>query len=125
MADKEKTSTEKMKENFPGRELPPEQLDNVAGGNTNEMAQDCKFLNYMLGDKECKLWIPGDPNHYVDFPPKHVEDAWAKVGIKAKCYDVSVLYNKYYLDGKEITRKQAFAHAQKVLNKYVKDSDWM
>jgi hypothetical protein len=32
MADKEKTSTEKMKENFPGRELPPAQLDNVAGG---------------------------------------------------------------------------------------------
>jgi hypothetical protein len=122
MAANEKTSTEIMKEKFEDKELTPEQMEGVAGGYYNEMIMDSRFLNYLLGDEVCKRWN-GEKENYDTRPDKMIQKAWKKFGVT--CYTRDNIANVYLIHGYDITRKQAFEHAQKVLGKYVKDSDWM
>ncbi|MBR5909098.1 MAG: hypothetical protein IKZ66_03875 [Schwartzia sp.] len=121
MAANEKTNTEVMKEKFEGRELTPEQLEDVAGGLEKETILDSKFLNYMLGDKVCRRW--DGKVRWNEEPDEMVRKAWEKVGVTF--YWKYLESNRYVINGVDVTRKQAFEHAQKVLGKKVKDSDWM
>ena len=54
---------------------------------------------------------------------KEVVAAWKKVGVDAYINPVDI--NQYSINGKQVSQGEAYRHAQKVLNKYVKDSDWM
>ncbi|MBR5908614.1 MAG: hypothetical protein IKZ66_01420 [Schwartzia sp.] len=131
MSKNEKTSTEVMKEKFENKELGTEQLENVSGGGDKDVQYDSYFLNYMFGNDVCERW-PNKPRDYGDNGDEEayeqVRNGWKKVGIVCEC-DCSFagfnVPNKYFIDGKEISRKQAFEHAQKVLGKKVTDSDWM
>ena len=122
MAANEKTSTEIMKEKFEDKELDVDQMEGVTGGYYQEMIMDSRFLNYLLGDEVCKRWN-GEKENYDTRPDKMIQKAWKKVGVT--CYTRDNIANVYLIHGYDITRKQAFEHAQKVLGKYVKDSDWM
>lgn len=95
--------------------LSDEELDQVAGGNYDECVADMNFL------RQCEVDV-GDYDPDYDLLFLRVEEAWAKVGIKCSAWDmdynVSVYKNKYYLDGKEISREEAIEHAKKVTNFY-------
>ncbi len=117
------SGTEKLKEKFGGKELTPEQMEGVAGGLENETMLDCNFLNYMLGDKVCRRWDGKLHGCYDESSDEMARKAWAKVGVTFYCKYLES--NRYVINGVDVTRRQAFEHAQKVLNKYVKDKDWM
>ena len=124
MATNDKTSTEIMKEKFEDKELNAEQLENVAGGTYEQIQLDSFFLNYLLGNDVCRRWDGKASGVYEEGEvTSMVKNAWAKVGVKADPW--GGYQNDYYIDNKKVTRKQAFEHAQKVLGKQVKDSDWM
>ncbi len=89
------------------------------------MMMDSKFLNYMLGDKVCRRWNGEEVDWEDNYPYVYIRDAWEKVGVKASMSDHMDVPNTYSIDGRQVTRREAFLHAQKVLNKFVTDSDWM
>ncbi len=124
MAANEKTSTEIMKEKFEAKELNAEQLEVVSGGLDQETKLDSYFLNYMLGNDVCRRWQGSDGKLYNDTDIfRQVRDAWRKVGVEFVA-DYSDK-NEYYIDGKQVSRRQALEHAQSVLGKKVTDRDWM
>ena len=124
MAANEKTSTEIMKEKFEGKEMSVEELENVSGGSYNEMAMDSRFLNYLLGDKVCRRRDFKDWGTLARHE-KELEQAWAKVGVRIIFANSNTLKNGYVINHNLVSRREAFEHAQKVLGKQVKDSDWM
>ena len=121
----EDMQTKKMKGLFADKELSTEQLEEVVGGSFYEMADDSRFLNVLLrgrpgqcdryGVDKCRVvYTRFDVN-------KEITDAWASVGVTAY---LDGLGNKYYINGKKVTRDQAWAHAQKVVGKTLQKSDW-
>ena len=121
MAANEKTNTEIMKEKFADKEMSMEQLENVAGGTYEQIQLDSFFLNYLLGNDVCRRW--DGKVRWNEEPDEMVRKAWEKVGVTF--YWKYLESNRYVINGVDVTRKQAFEHAQKVLGKKVKDSDWM
>ncbi len=110
--------------------IPPETLDEVAAGNCYEMADDSRFLNVLLrghkdqpdrdGALSCWLMSEGVGNS--------LKAAWAAVGIaympsSSKSRN-SLSQNAYILNGKTISREQAYQHAQDVIGKQLSESDW-
>ncbi|MBR5908610.1 MAG: hypothetical protein IKZ66_01400 [Schwartzia sp.] len=124
MAANEKTNTEIMKEKFADKEMSAEQLENVSGGSYGEMTLDSRFLNYLLGDSVCRRHDFSEWKNRSKFVDE-VERAWAKVGVEAHFMSSDTIKNSYWIGDRNVTRREAFEHAQKVLGKKVKDSDWM
>ena len=123
MAANEKTSTEIMKEKFADKELTTEQLEDVAGGSEKEISLDSYFLYHMLGTC-CLPWDCKNQNVYVRVSAfADVRAAWMKLGVDINIWEGN--QNEYFINGKRISRREAFEHAQKVLGKKVTDSDWM
>ena len=94
-----------------------EELDNVAGGTNAESAEDSKFLNNLLkGTRyyQCKSYSEKDL--YDDLEARlDVLLSWKSVGIEIKLADKDK--NLYLLNGKEISRDEAWAHAKKIVGK--------
>ena len=102
-----------------------EELNNVAGGTLYEMADDSRFLNSLNGscDRYGATRIAFDAAFFSSIKTE-VENAWATVGIKARCdYDYGTS-NVYSLNGRKITQEQARQHAMKVVGKQMSESDW-
>ena len=102
-----------------------EELDNVAGGTLYEMADDSRFLYSLNGSCDrygaTRISFNG---MFSDSIKTEVENAWATVGIKARCdYDYGTS-NVYSLNGRKITQEQARQHAMKVVGKQMTESDW-
>ena len=130
MAANEKTGTEIMKEKFEDKELGTEQLENVSGGSDSEVQLDSFFLNYMFGNEVCQRWKNEDTEYGVDNGDhkayEQVKNGWAKVGVRFEA-DVNRDWNrpaKHFIGEIPISRQQAFEHAQRILGRFVKDSDW-
>ena len=128
MANDEKSNTGKMRKLFAENALDVEQLDGVAGGGTCEMSDDSCFLNVLLRGR------PGQCDRYGDWKSdpysigyedrvEEVKAAWASVGVTADIQK-GMLRNRYYINGKTVTRDQAWTHAQQVVGKTLKRSDW-
>ena len=104
-----------------------DELNNVAGGTSYEMADDSRFLNSLNGSCDrygaTKILFNG---MFSDSIKTEVENAWATVGIKARCdYDLyCATSNVYSLNGRKITQEQARQHAMKVVGKQMTESDW-
>ena len=102
--------------------LTDEELDWVAGGNLYELADDGRFLNVLLRGR------PGQCDRYGEWRAQfHMDDiakAWASVGIAAKLDNRLGIHNKYYLDGKQISRDEAMEHAEQVVGKHLDGADW-
>ena len=90
--------------------LSEEELDEVAGGSVMEVASDSQFLRDSGAVK-----LTGWGNHAVknnfDLYSGTVTKAWAKVGIT--CTASANGNNVYSMDGKEISRWQAFQEVAK------------
>lgn len=92
--------------------LSDEELENVAGGCWYETSNDSKFLNVLLRGTEhhrCDRYGRAKIAWGYD---KDVIDSWSSVGIRMKPYGAT-LHNEYFLNGKQISRDEAWAHAEK------------
>ncbi len=105
--------------------LETEELDQIAGGYTTEMSEDSKFLTELLkgrGPTPGRWSEYGLSNGDCFLQKRLIDEAWKSVGIDA---NVSPgMSNKYYLDGKRITRAEAWAHAEKVIGRHLERKDW-
>ena len=97
-----------------------DELDKVAGGTENEMANDSRFLNSLNGS--CDRY--GATRLVFENHVEEIEKAWATVGIKAYMRSYALSDNEYYLDGKQITQEEARRHAMNVTGHYMIESDW-
>ncbi len=104
-----------------------EELDNVAGGNCYETADDTRFLNSLNGSTDRY----GAPRIYFltgEDTRESIQGAWAKVGISAKIKNHYIpsngTSNEYYLNGQQITQEEARQHAMNVTGHYMTESDW-
>ena len=89
------------------------ELDQVAGGTTTELSNDSRFLNVLLRGRA------GQPNRYGELKC-HFADLW---GVDTRMGPQSLL-NKYYINGKKVTRAEAWSHAEAVVGKHLIHSEW-
>ncbi len=103
--------------------LDMEDLEKTAGGTPGELADDTRFLNVLLRGRQGQ---PGRYNAVKCFfsgdVAREIQTAWKSVGIDIWQADVGG--NSYSLNGKEITRDEAWAHAEKVVGKHLEKKDW-
>lgn len=107
-------------------QLSDEELENVVGGVCYETADDSRFLNVLLKDTKyyrcdrygaTKMFFSAAAN-------TDVVKSWSALGISLD-YDQGLIHrNVYYKDGKEITREQAWEHAEKVVGKHLTKEQW-
>ena len=105
--------------------LSNEELDNVAGGNSSETADDSHFLNVLTG--KCDRygeWIISREGHTPE-----IEKAWAFAGVEAHLNSFNNGYartNKYKrMDtGESLTQEQARQYAMNYLGRHLTDAEW-
>jgi len=105
--------------------LTDEELDGVAGGEAEQMADDSRFLNSLNGS--CDRYGDGKIMFSAGSYNEEIEKAWSTVGIKAKVSSGLGGFgkeNKYYLNGQQITQEQARQHAMNVTGHHMSESDW-
>ena len=103
--------------------LSDEELDKVAGGTCNEIADDSRFLNSLNGSCDrygaARIFFEAP---FVGSPDEEVKKAWAKLGITAEFEELTD--NRYYLNGQQITQEQARQHAMNVTGHHMPESEW-
>jgi len=107
--------------------LSDEELENVSGGTCYESADDSRFLNVLLNGTKyhhcdrygsTRLWFDtGDATN-------DIINSWKSLGINAYLCNNTLTKNHYYLNGKEITRDEAWAHAEKLVGKHLTKAQW-
>ena len=101
-----------------------EELDQVAGGNCYQMADDSRFLNSLNGSCDrygaTKILFNGMFSSSIK---TEIEKAWSTVGITVTL-DNKFVINEYSLNGRKITQEQARQHAMNVVGKQMTESDW-
>jgi hypothetical protein len=115
----------KIKELKQKNVLSDELLDGVSGGSSQETSDDSKFLNVLLQGRPGKCDRYGTWRAGCNKP--EIVTAWASVGIKAVLNDHSMyqtISNEYYLNGKQISRDEAWAHAEQVVGRHLAKSEW-
>ena len=106
------------------KKLTIEEMELVAGGKNPETSNDSRFLNVLLRGRS------GQCDRYGTFTSgsHHAEiaAAWASVGIRADFREGRgrASYNVYYLGDKQISRDEAWAHAEQVVGKHLQRKDW-
>ena len=103
--------------------LSDEELKEISGGSCYESADDSRFLNVLLQGTnyhQCDRY--GATKMFFGIGISDVFKAWKSLGIEFESYPVRA--NKYLLDGKEITRDEAWAHAEKLVGKHLTEKDW-
>ncbi len=84
--------------------LTPEELEEIIGGSFAETARDSEFL-FKLGLMNERYGMTYTTFHWGSCSQK-VDDGWANIGIT--CIPKPGSSNEYYLDGKPITRGEAY-----------------
>lgn len=106
-----------------------EELDGVAGGSCYDIADDSRMLNVLLHGRpeyhQCDRygWWRCSNSKAVR---EDVKKAWASLGIEATLHSSIFGWNdnKYSLDGKEISRSEAWAHAQSKVGRTLTEAEW-
>ena len=108
------------------KKLTMEEMEQVAGGKNPETSNDSRFLNVLLRGRsgQCDrygTWKAGSKEHEAE-----IARAWASVGIRAEFREGRgrASYNVYYLGDKQISRDEAWAHAEKTVGKHLQKKDW-
>ena len=95
-------------------------LEQVMGGD-KDLANDSRFLNVLLRGREGQCGRYG--SWRSDWHLGEVTKAWASVGVEYGVDDdEDCLY--YRIDGKEVSQYEAWLHAEQVVGKHLKHSDW-
>ena len=108
--------------------LSNDELKQVSGGCDYETCDDSKFLNVLLRgtdyhrcDRYGKFKIFwGSSKRYG--PCEDIENSWRVLGIEMVPYAVD--HNEYWLNGKLITRDEAWDYAEKLVGKHLERKDW-
>ena len=115
---------DKLRKLHADKMLTEDDMDNIAGGQMeyDSWGADSRFLNTLLGGSVCDRW--GDykaENHHEE-----IRAAWARVGVSVKVTKLGKdnFNRNYYVDGKYVTAKEAYAHAMKVTGKYLTPEQW-
>ena len=99
--------------------LSDEELDNVAGGTIGQTAGDSQILyDYGLMDRYYGT-IP--VMFYWKSKSAEVDAGWSKAGIT--CVTAPTRDNKYFMNGKEISRGEAYDHLKKNFKRIHQVSD--
>ena len=121
------SKTGKMRQLFADKQVGTEELENVAGGNTGQTADDSRFLNVLLRGRpfQCDRYCATRVNYDRHETGADVILAWDSVGIRMTP-GFDGCYNKYVnkATGQTITRDEAWAHAEQVVGKHLQKSDW-
>ena len=104
-------------------QLSDEELENVAGGTYNNTAADTRLLNQLGYDIEGKsalelFWIPS-----FHSSAKKVSEIFSGLGISVD-QSWGAVQNRYYKDGKEISRAEAFRIAAEKKGKPIPSLDY-
>ena len=97
-----------IEDKFADEMLTDEQLDNVVGGGTAQTMGDFKFLRAMKYIHRVTETPFGFILGWKLNSPK-VDEGWSKAGVTC-CTVFGSGDNKYWIGGKEVSRKEAFAH---------------
>ena len=126
---KEMSKTEKMRKLFANKALSAEDMDDVAGGTTQELADDSRFLNVLLrghpaqpdrhGERKMDYDTLGNASRYAE-----IRAAWNACGVHLQYIGTVEKDNVYYIGNKEVTQEQARQHAMNVMGRQLKKSDW-
>ena len=84
--------------------LTPEELEEIIGGSVAETARDSEFL-FKLGLMDERYGRTYTTFHWGSCS-KSVDDGWASIGIT--CVPNPASSNEYFLDGKSISRGEAY-----------------
>lgn len=96
-------------EKFADEKLSNEELDQVSGGGFRQTEGDANFLAKMGVAQFGEPDIIGGIIFAWGTWSKLVDEAWAKAGVT--CYTAPFSGdNKYWIGGKQVSRKEAFAH---------------
>lgn len=96
--------------------LSVDELDEVSGGSAQQMAEDSQFLNELGG--YCDRYGTWK-TFWSDDTYNDIKRGWAKVGVKVNLDNGLLHSNKYYIDGKRVTREEAREHAMTVAGKRI------
>ena len=115
MADKDKYADEIMSD---------DELDKVAGGTIREDADDSRFLNVLLNGHpeyhQCDRY--GEWRMFWSRQArKDLKKAWYSLGIEI---EHNFSENTYMLNGKKISRAEAWAHAESLVGKHLTEAQW-
>ena len=128
---KEMSKTEKMRKLFANKALSAEDMDDVAGGTTQELADDSRFLNVLLrghpaqpdryGEEKINYDVANNSSRIAE-----VKAAWAACGVTLKDASAGAFGKKnvYYYNGEEVTRAYAMQRAMSHMGKFLEKSDW-
>ena len=88
------------------KQLDPQDLDGVSGGNSDELAEDSIVLSRM------GFGSPKDVIDLVTRPQlrREVVKCWADAGVECR-YD-GFVRNKYYINGEQVSREEALRFIQ-------------
>lgn len=102
-----------LKNNRYMNKLTDEELAPVAGGTWKQTADDSHFL-HCLDNKFLETStavIMFTPGHLTE---NRVKREWAKYGIDYEYHGGAIYDNKYRINGKDISRGEAYAHARAI-----------
>ncbi len=94
--------------------LSDDKLEQVAGGTYLQTAEDSFFLNKLNPDfyyRTCTRDISRTPGYFYQ---TRIAEEWSKYGVKFKWHDGEIADNEYFIDGKKVSREDAYAHAKKI-----------
>ena len=109
---------------FADEKLTDDELNNVAGGTLNELANDSRFLNVLLHgtDKYHQCDRYGEFKMFWSRQArKDLKKAWYSLGIEI---EHNFSENTYMLNGKKISRADAWAHAESLVGKHLTEAQW-
>ena len=110
---------------YADEKLTDDELDKVAGGTTGEDANDSRFLNVLLHGTnkyhQCDRY--GEFRMFLSQPARDdVKKSWNSLGIEVS--NGIFIKNTYRLNGKEISRAEAWAHAESLVGKHLTEAQW-
>jgi hypothetical protein len=109
---------------YADEKLTDDELDNVAGGTPGETANDSRFLNVLLQGTDtyhqCDRY--GELKILWSTAREDVRKSWKSLGIDFK--HEYLFGNEYHLNGKKISREEAWAHAEKLVGKHLTEEQW-
>lgn len=116
MADKDKIADEMLSD---------DELDGVAGGTPGELADDSRFLNVLL--HETKKYHQCDRYgefimFWSDNARQDLKKSWNSLGIEIEFGLFGE--NTYKLNGNKISRDEAWAHAESLVDKHLTEAQW-
>ncbi len=99
--------------------LETEKLEQVAGGTEDETSEDGFFLYRLMRRAGMPDMVNiGNPGGYMRATSWTVLRAWEALGVKVIEGDNST-GNRYYIDGRPVSREAAYIHVQKKTNIFI------